>query len=58
MSTHNLCFGAKIRKKCIYTPVNPIKVGCKGVFVSQTCFRDVFLTCQGSFSCRVNYIFP
>ena len=42
-STHNLCFGAKIRKK--YTPVNPnftcyIKVGCKGFFVTRTCFRD------------------
>ena len=42
MSTHNLCFGEKIRKK--YTPVNPqfyyIKVECKGVFVTRTCFRD------------------
>ena len=40
-STHNLCFGAKIRKK-VY-PCKPwfyyIKVGCKGVFVTQT-FRD------------------
>ena len=43
-STHNLCFGAKIRK--VY-PCKPqfyyIKVGCKGVFVTQTCFRDVYL---------------
>ena len=42
-STHNLCFGAKIRKK-VY-PCKPqfyyIKVGCKGVFVTRTCFRDV-----------------
>ena len=42
-STHDLCFRAKIRK-IIYTPVNPsffyIKVGCNGVFVPRTCFRD------------------
>ena len=42
MSTHNLCFEAKIRKK-VY-PCKPqfyyIKVGCNGVFVTQTCFRD------------------
>ena len=42
MSTHNLCFRAKIRKN-VY-PCTPqfhyIKVGCKGVFVTQTCFRD------------------
>ena len=41
-STHNLCFEAKIRKN-IY-PCKPqfyyIKVGCKGVFVTRTCFRD------------------
>ena len=40
--THNLCFGAKIRKN-VY-PCKPqfyyIKVGCKGVFVTRTCFRD------------------
>ena len=43
MSTHNLCFGAKIRKK-MYTPVHPqfhfIKVGCKGVFITRTCYPD------------------
>ena len=42
-STHNQCFGAKIRKN-VY-PCKPqfyyIKVGCKGVFVTRTCFRDV-----------------
>ena len=42
MSTHNLCFRAKIRKN-VY-PATPqfhyIKVGCKGVFVTRTCFRD------------------
>ena len=50
MSTHNLCFGVKIRKK-VY-PCKPqfyfIKVGCKGVFVTRTCFRDALrrLLCQ------------
>ena len=42
-STHNLCFRATVRKN-VY-PCTPqfyyIKVGCKGVFVTQTCFRDV-----------------
>ena len=37
-STHNLCFRAKIRKKCI--PCKPHfyyrKVGCKGVFITRT----------------------
>ena len=41
-STHNQCFEAKKKKK-VY-PCKPqfyyIKVGCKGVFVTQTCFRD------------------
>ena len=48
MSTHNLCFRAKIRKN-VY-PCKPqfycIKVGCKGVFVTRTCFRDVFCICE------------
>ena len=43
MSTHNLCFRAKIRKK-IY-PCTPqfhyIKVGCKGVFITRICLHDV-----------------
>ena len=42
MSTHNLCFGAKIRK--IVYPCIPqfyyIKVGYDGVFISQTCYPD------------------
>ena len=42
MSTHNLCFRAKIRKN-VY-PCTPqfyyTKVGCKGEFITQTCFRD------------------
>ena len=41
-STHNLCFGAKIRKNV--NPCKPqfyyMKVGCKGVFFTRTCFRD------------------
>ena len=41
MGTNNLCFTAKI----MYTPVNPvllyIKVGCKGVYIAQTCKHNV-----------------
>ena len=41
-STHYLCLRAKIRKN-IY-PCKPqfyyIKVGCKGVLVTRSCFRD------------------
>ena len=42
MSTHHLCFRAKIRKNvfpCI-PQIHYIKVGCKGVFVTRTCFHD------------------
>ena len=42
MSTHNLCFRAKIRKN-VY-PCTPqfhyIKVGCKGLFITRTCLHD------------------
>ena len=42
MSTHNVCFGEKIRKK-VY-PCKPqhcyVKVGLKGVYISRTCFHD------------------
>ena len=42
MSTHNLCFRAKIRKN-VY-PCTPqfyyIKVGCKGVYITRTCYPD------------------
>ena len=50
MSTHNLCFRAKIRKKCIplYTKVYYIKVGCKGVFITRTCLHDVNSKLQAS----------
>ena len=44
MCTHKLCLRAKIRNN-VY-PCTPqfyyTKVGCKGVFVTRTCFRDVF----------------
>ena len=42
MSTHNLCLRAKIRKN-VY-PCKPqfyyIKVGCKGVYITRTCYPD------------------
>ena len=45
MSTHNLCFRAKIRKN-VY-PSKPqfyyIKVGCKGVLITRTCYPDAEL---------------
>ena len=42
MSTHNLCFRAKIRKNVNHCKPQfyYMKVGCKGVFVTRTCFRD------------------
>ena len=42
-STHNLCFGAKIRKTGItlHTPVLLYKSGFKGVYIARTCFPDV-----------------
>ena len=43
VSTHNLCLGAKIRKK-VYPCILQfcyIKVGYKGVYISRTCFPDV-----------------
>ena len=46
-STHNLCFGAKIRKY-VY-PCIPqfcyIKVGFEGVYITRTCFRNVGIFC-------------
>ena len=48
MSTHNLCFRAKIRKN-VY-PCTPqfyyIKVGCKRVYITRTCYPDVLLVCR------------
>ena len=42
MSTHDVCFGAKIRKKGIslHTPVLLYKSGVSGVHISRTCFPD------------------
>ena len=42
-STHNICLREKIRKNVnSYKPqFYYIKVGCKGFFVTRTCFRDV-----------------
>ena len=49
MSTHNLCFRAKIRK-IMYTPVNPnfiiIKWGVSGVGVGSTLHRRVCMIQQ------------
>ena len=41
--THNLCFGAKIRKIGMYlhTPVFLYKSGVQGVYITRTCFPDV-----------------
>ena len=43
MSTHNICFRAKIRKNKY--PCKPqyyyVKVGCKGVYITRTCLHDV-----------------
>ena len=47
-STHNVCFGSKIRK--LDTPANPslTKEGFKGVYITRTCFLDVCSnTCLG-----------
>ena len=42
MNTHNLCFGAKIRKNRIplHTPVLLYKSGVQGVYITRICFRD------------------
>ena len=42
VSSHNVCFGAKIRKIDIplHTPVLPYKSGFKGIFIARTCFSD------------------
>ena len=41
-STHNLCFGSKIRKIGIplYTPVLLSKIGFSGVYITQNCYPD------------------
>ena len=50
MSTHNLCFGAKIRKIGIplHAPVLLYKSGgIMGVYITRTCFPDHY-TCHTS----------
>ena len=50
--THDICFGAKIRKICepLHTPGFYIKVGYKGVYIIiQTCYPDVMF--YGSENC-------
>ena len=53
-STHNLCFGAKIRKIGIplCTPVLLYKGGLKGLYISRTFFPDVYSNCSILFSKR------
>ena len=55
MSTHNLCFRAKIRKnEHLCTPqFYYTKVRCKGVLVTRTCFRnEVFMLLLFEPSCE------
>ena len=53
MSTHNLCFGAKIRKIGIplRTPVLLYKSGIQGVYITWTCFPDGCYCLQFKYSC-------
>ena len=48
-STHNLCFGPKIRKNRIplHTQFYHIKVGLKGVFIARKCFLMVYINNPG-----------
>ena len=49
-STHNLCFGAKIRKIVLplHTPVLLCESVVSGVFITRTCFPDVSQTCRNT----------
>ena len=51
-STHNLCFRAKIRKHAYMYSCKPqfyyIKVGCKRVNITRTCYPDV-MNCHEKF---------
>ena len=42
MSTHNLCFRAKIRKNVYPCKLQfyYLKVGCKGVYITRICYHD------------------
>ena len=48
MNTHNLCFGAKIRKIGIllHSPFSIYKMGFKRVFFAWTCFPDGLMVKQ------------
>ena len=50
--TRNQCFGSKIKKLGIYlqTPVYYIKVGYNGVYISRTCFPDVYMSFNNTFN--------
>ena len=59
-STHNLCFGSKIRKVGIplHAPVLLKKVGFKGVYISRTCFPDATsLPCRQALTCLIHIYF-
>ena len=65
MSTHNLCFRAKKKRKNVY-PCTPqfhyIKVGCKGVFITRTCLHDasillLWITCNYLVSAWRGFLF-
>ena len=52
-------------KKILYTPVNPnftiiIKVGCKGAYITRTCYYDVMILCLNVIKrtdiCKLNTI--
>ena len=45
-STHNLCFGPKIKNTSI-PQFYYMQVGFKGVFVAWTCFPDALLSGPG-----------
>ena len=47
-STHNLCFGAKIRKIgiALHNPVLLYKMGFKEVLIAWTCFPDAESYCH------------
>ena len=54
MSTHNVCFGPKLRKLGI--PCKPqffyIKVGFKGVYISRTRFPDDQSDCVSTYTTK------
>ena len=54
MSTHNLCFGAKIRK--IVLPLQtPVLLYKSGVYIARTCFSDAL--CNLSFKIVKIYMY-